>query len=133
MESFHKSDRDHKTVIEVSLLSYLMFIIFIYNYCFMVTVDNPSAILFHSLAEVFKRKTFFRVAIVDRTLREEIQFQRSRTYVADKKGRLSRSARARNSDKSIRQYWVGWREGMEGRREFLRSRYHPVCFVEGSD
>lgn len=111
-------------------------IIFIYstvicNFCF--TIEDLVAILFYFFAEVFEKEPFFPRCIAKCTFREEIKFQRSRTYVPDKKGRLSRSARARNSDKSIRQYRRGRWEGMEGRGEFLRSRYHPVCFVEGSD
>jgi len=50
------------------------------------------------------------------------------TYACSRQERRTpRSARARNSDKSIR-------PGTQGARGiFALSRYHPVCFVEGSD
>ena len=36
-----------------------MFIICICNCCFIVTADNPSAILFHSLSQKFLKENFF--------------------------------------------------------------------------
>lgn len=83
-------------------------------YNFRSTYDSR---LFHGNLILFRRKSFLKETFfpsrctAEYTFREGIKFQRSRTYVPDKKGRLPCSARARNSDKSIRQYRWGRRMG----------------------
>lgn len=75
------------------------------NFCFRAVKTKQASsflVLFYSIGKLFERKSVFsRVARIECTFCEGIKFQRSRTCVPDKKGRLSRLARAWNSDKSI--------------------------------